>query len=331
MSAINVPRSASAWRDVRPLVGRAGLTLLTAVLVAFIGSSVCYLLLYLTPINAAAAILGGSGSAAQVHRLAVSLGTTQSFAQQYWHWLSHALRGDLGQSYFTRLPVSSSIAQRFPVDFSIALLAIVLAAAVGLAAGIAAARRPGGIVDRAVTTCCGLAVSIPEFWSGILLILIFAVAFRALPGSGYVAFTASPVGWFEHSILPAVSLALVPAAAIARQLRTSLVSVLSENYIVGARVRGLGPRRVLFGHAVRNAAGPAVAALGFQIPHLMGGAVVAETVFGLPGLGQLALQGAQDKDMPVIQGVLVVLIGLVLVANLLVNALLGWLHPESKG
>lgn len=321
--------SPSAARFLRTL-RRAGLLLVGVVPIAFISTSICYLLLYITPINAADEILGAAGTPAQIHKLAVQLGTNKSFFAQYGSWLTNVLHGNFGTSYFTRIPVGTSIVQRFPVDLSIAVLAILISLTLGFSGGILAATRQGGIIDKLVTIVCSIAHAIPEFWSGILLVLVFAVAFRALPATGWVAPSQDLWGWFTHAIMPAFSLSIVPAAGIARQLRTSLVGVMGENFVIGARVRGLGPKRVLFRHALRNGAGPAIAAFGLHIPSLVGGAVIAETVFGLPGLGQFVLLGAQDKDMPVVQGVLVVLIVVVLAANLVVNVALDWLHPQAR-
>jgi peptide/nickel transport system permease protein len=304
--------------------------LLTVVPIALFSTSICYGLLYLSPVNAAAVIYGQAGTPAKIHQLAITLGLNRPYLVQYFSWLGDALRGQLGNSYYTHLPVAQGIMQRIPVDLMIGGLALIFAVIIGFGAGIAAALRRGKLLDRLVTSGAAVAQTIPEFWLGILLIIVFAVHLHALPAAGYVTPTQSFTGWFEHAIMPAVSLCFVPAAGIARQVRTGMVGVLGENFIIGAAVRGLRRRRIVFGHALRNAAGPAVTVIGTMIPHLLGGAIIAEQVFGLPGIGQYALQGAQGKDMPVIQGVLLVLIALVLACNILVNAALGWLRPETR-
>lgn len=325
---------ARAWRRTAHLLRRLGLLAATIIPVAFFSSLICYGLLYLSPVNAAAEILGASGQSgavekAEIHRLAVQLGSNRPFFAQYFSWLGGALHGQLGTSYFTRLPVGSSIMQRLPVDLTIGGLALLFAVVLGFGAGIIAGWYRGGILDRLITVFSAAALTMPAFWVGILLVILFAVQLRVLPATGYVA--PSDFGsWFTHALLPAVSLSLVPAAGIARQVRTSLVGVLAENYIVGARVRGLSNRSILFRHALRNAAGPAVTVIGMVIPLLVGEAIIAEQVFGLPGIGQFALQAAQEKDMPVIQGVLLVLIAVVLACNIVVDLALGWLRPETK-
>jgi peptide/nickel transport system permease protein len=315
----------------RSMLRRTGTLLLTIVPVAFLSSAICYGLLYLSPFNAAEAILGEGGSPANVRKLALALGTNRSYFDQYWIWLSHALEGNLGVSYYTHIAVTTTIAQKLPVDLTIGALSLVIGIVLGLTAGIVAALNHGRLVDRAVTAVCAVAHTIPEFWLGILLLIIFAVDLHVVPALGYVTPQSDFPGWLQHAILPAISLSLIHASAIARQTRTALVGVLSENFMVGARVRGLSRARMLIGHALRYAFGPAVTVIGMSIPALIGGAVIVEQVFGLPGIGQFAYQSAQDKDMPAIQGVLLVLICIVLACNVLVNIILGWLRPETKG
>lgn len=303
----------------------------TVVPVAFLSSVICYGLLYLSPFNVAEAILGEGGSAASIHKLALQLGTNRSYFSQYWTWLKHTLSGNLGISYYNHVPVVTSIAQKLPVDLSITALALVIGCTVGLGAGVVAALNRGRLLDRVVTGLCSVAHTIPSFWFGILLLIVFAVDLRMVPALGYTSPSVSLSGWFGHAIIPALSLALVPSSAVARQTRTALVGALAENFIVGARVRGLRRGRVLVGHALRYALGPAITVIGVEIPALIGGAVVIEQVFGLPGIGQFAVQSAQNKDMPAIQGVLMVLICIVLASNVIVNVVLGWLRPEAKG
>jgi peptide/nickel transport system permease protein len=160
-----------------------------------------------------------------------------------------------------------------------------------------------------------------------MAIVLFSVTLRWLPSGGYVPLTQDPVAWLEHMLLPGVTLGLTVAASVARQLRTSLVAELERDYVVGARVRGLSSGRVLFVHVLRNAAAPAVATVGLAVPTLLGGAVIAESIFGLPGLGQLALNGATSHDIPVIQGVLITTVAIVIVSNLAVDAVIARLRP----
>ena len=280
--------------------------------------------------NPAATVLGQDATPGQIAQLNHQFGLDKPFLVQYFDWLGHALTGNLGVSYFTSIPVGTSIGQAFPVDLSLALLALTFAVVFGGAAGITAALRAGGWFDRAVSAVCSGLATVPPFLVGITLIVLFAVIFRLLPSGGYVPFTQDPGQWLRFALLPSIALSAEGAAAIARQLRTSLVGALQENYVLGAAARGLSVRRTVFRHVLRNAAGPALTVLGVQVPLLIGGAVVAEKMFALPGVAQLALQAGSERDVPVIQGALLVTIGVVLVSNIIVNAVLFRITPQAR-
>ena len=322
-------RPAPLWRVARRLAG--GVAVIVPIVA--ISSFITYSLGSLSGSDPAATILGQSGTAvtpASLHRLDSALGLDKPLVAQWLNWLGHAVQGDLGRSYFTQIPVSQSISQRFPVDLSVVALAALIAIVVGGSAGIVAATRRGGIVDRTITLICSVLSTLPAFVVGIVLVVIFAMGLRMLPGNGYVPPGQSVSQWLSHIILPSLALAAQVSVDIARQLRTSLVAVLEQNYIVGAKVRGLSRRRILFGHALRNAAGPALAVLGYSVPLLITGAVAAEAVFSLPGLGQLVLSASETHDIPVVQGVLLVTSCFVIVCNLTVNELLRWLRPGDE-
>ena len=315
-----------------PRAARLGGGLAVLVPIVFLSTFITYSLGALSNSNPAATILGqDAATPAAVARLDRTLGLDHPLIVQYWHWLTQAVQGNLGRSYFTQIPVAQSIAQRLPVDLSIALLAVVLAVLLGGTAGMVAAVRRGGWIDRAVTAVCSAVSTLPAFVVGIILVVLFAVTFHLLPASGYVGPSTSVPQWLKFIILPSLALSLQVAADIARQLRTSLVSVLERNYIVGAKVRGLPYRRVLVRHALRNAAGPALVVLGNDFPQMLAGAVAAEVVFSLPGLGQLLLESAQTRDIPVVQGLLLVVSTFVIVVNLVVNTTLNWLYRTGDG
>jgi peptide/nickel transport system permease protein len=341
MAVIDLPRTAAAGGDAaappgrrrgRTALARLGGGLAVLVPIVAISTFITYSLGALSNSNPAATILGqDAATPAAVAKLDHALGLDHSLIVQYWHWLTQAAQGNLGRSYFTQIPVAQSIAQRLPVDLSIALLAVLLAAVIGGTAGTAAAVRRGGWLDRGVTMACSAVSTLPAFVIGIMLVVLFAVTAHLLPANGYVGPTTSIPQWLEHIILPSLALSLQVAADIARQLRTSLVEVLEQNYIVGARVRGLPYRRILLRHALRNAAGPALTILGNDFPIMLAGAVAAEAVFSLPGLGQLLLESAQTRDIPVVQGLLLVISCFVIVVNLIVNTTLNWLYRTSDG
>jgi peptide/nickel transport system permease protein len=322
-------RARRFWR-----AGRAprGVLRIVAVPVAvfLLASFITYGLGALGGANPAAAVLGDTATPADIVRINHQFGLDRPFLVQYVTWLGHALTGNLGQSYFTSIPVATSVRQALPVDLSIAVLALLIAVVVGGAAGIAAALRQGGRLDRTVTLVCSGLATVPPFVVGVALIVIFAVTFKVLPSGGYVGLSTDPGQWLRFAILPALALSVEGAAAIARQLRTSLVGALRENYVVGAAARGLSTRRTLFRHVLRNAAGPALTVVGLEIPNLIGGAVVAEKIFNLPGVAQLALQAGSEHDIPVIQGTLLVTVGVVLVSNIAVNLALVRLNPQSR-
>jgi peptide/nickel transport system permease protein len=315
----------------RVILARLGGGLAVLVPIVLLSSFITYSLGAMSNSDPAATILGQNATPAAVARLNHSLGLDRPLVVQYWDWLTQAAHGNLGRSYFTQIPVTQSISQRLPVDLSIALLAVVLAVLIGGTAGAAAAVRRGGWFDRGVTAACSAASTFPAFVVGIILVVLFATTVHLLPANGYVGPSTSTGQWLAHIILPSLALSLQVSANIARQLRTSLVQVLEQNYIVGARVRGLPYRRILVRHALRNAAGPALTILGNDFPQMLAGAVAAEAVFSLPGLGQLLLESAQTRDIPVVQGLLLVISSFVIVVNLVVNTTLTWLYRTNDG
>jgi peptide/nickel transport system permease protein len=316
----------------RELASRLAGGLAVLVPIVFLSSFITYSLGALSNSDVAATILGQDAAApAAVARLNRALGLDRPLLVQYWHWLTQAARGNLGVSYFTQIPVAQSISQRLPVDLSIAVLAVLLAVVIGGSAGTIAAVRRGSWFDRGVTAACSAVSTLPAFVIGIALVAIFAVTIHLLPASGYVGPTTSVPQWLKFIILPSFALSLQVSADVARQLRTSLVSVLDQNYITGAKVRGLPYRRILVRHALRNAAGPALVVLGNDFPLMLAGAVAAEVVFSLPGLGQLLLESAQTRDIPVVQGLLLVVSVFVIVVNLIVNTVLNWLYRTESG
>jgi peptide/nickel transport system permease protein len=278
----------------------------------------------------AASALGETATAEDIARLNHEFGLDQPFLLRYVSWLGNALTGDLGSSWFTHIPVAQSIAQRLPVSASIAAFALLLAVVVGGTAGILAALNRGRLLDRVITGVSSFLSTIPAFVAGIALIIVFGLLIPLFPTGGYVPPEAGVGRWLLCLVLPAVALSLDATADISRQLRTGLVGALQENYVTGALVRGLGRHRIVFEHALRNAAGPALAVIGLHLPRLIGGAVITEVVFAMPGLGQLASESALKGDVPVVQGSLLVAVGIVLVSSIVVNIALKRLQPGGR-
>ncbi|MEU6854005.1 ABC transporter permease [Actinacidiphila alni] len=329
--AATLPRRRSALARRSLLAPRPiGAAVLTTVTVFLLSSLLTFALGALSDANPGAAVLGETATPADIARMNHAFGLDRPLVVQYVAWLGHALTGDLGRSWFTTLPVADSVFQALPVDLSIAGLALLIAVLLGAAGGIAAAYSNGGRLDRAITAVCSVLGTLPAFVVAIGLIAVVSVQLGWLPSGGYTAFGDDPVQWVRFAALPAFALSLDAAANVARQLRASLVGELRANYVTGAAMRGLSARRVLFGHVLRNAAGPALTVLGMSVPMLIGGAVVTERIFNLPGIAQLSLQAAQQHDVPVIQGTLLVTVAVVLLANIAINAGLLALNPAAR-
>lgn len=330
-----VPEAAGATRAARPrrvvpLLRAAVSTLVITVTVLLLASVVTFALGAVSDSNPAAAVLGETATPDDIARLDHEFGLDRPLVVQYLSWVGNAVQGDLGRSWFTTIPVTDSIRQALPVDLSIAALALLLAVLIGGGAGIGAALSNGGLLDRLVTLVCSVLATLPPFVIGIALIVVFSVKLQLLPAGGYVPIEQDPLQWLRFAILPSLALSLDVAASIARQLRTSLVTSLGENYAVGAEMRGYGRSRVLFGHVLRNAAGPTLAVIGLAIPLIVGGAVITERLFGLPGVAQLALQSAERGDVPVVLGTLLVTAVVVVAASLVVNVLQTVLNPVAR-
>ncbi len=311
-----------AARRTWPVLRTALTTLATAVTVFVIATFATFVLGAASGSNPAAVALGEVATQADVDRLNRVFGLDRPLLVRYVDWISHAALGDLGTSWFTTIPVADSIAQAFPVSLSIAAGAILLALLFGFSGGVVAAVTRGGIIDRVVTVASTVSATVPAFVAAIALILLFAYALPVFPVAGYVPPHVSVTGWLMCLVLPSIALSLDAGADIARQLRTSLVGTLRENYIVGARVHGLAPWRIVFRHALPIASTPALSVLGVHAPRLIGGAVITEVIFGMPGLGQLANRAALQGDIPVVQGVLLVTIFMVVIIGAVINLII---------
>jgi peptide/nickel transport system permease protein len=245
-------------------------------------------------------------------------------------YVGGVLRGDLGKSLRTGLPVGQELLRRFPVTIELAALGLLVAIVVGLPVGILAARRRGRAGDYLATAFVMLGLSIPSFWLAILLILFFALRLGWLPPTAYISPAESLTGNLQHMILPALSVGLVLAAAITRIVRSSLLEVLSRHYVRTARAKGVSESAVVLRHALRNALIPVITVVGLQFGTLLGGTVIIEQIFGLPGVGRYALEGINLRDYPVIQGaVLSIALAFVLV-NLAIDTAYGFLDPRIR-
>ena len=277
-----------------------------------------FLLIHISPGDPAALIAGDFATGDDIVKLRIALGLDQPLWRQFLIWLGKLAQGDLGTSIFTQVPVSTLLAQRIEPTLSIAVLTIVLAVLIAVPLGTLAAYRAGSWIDRLVMLFSVLAFSVPVFLIGYLLIYGFAVKLGWFPVQGYVSISEGVGPWLRSLVLPCVNLALVYLALITRMTRATVLEVLSEDYIRTARAKGLGVLAVLM-HALRNAAIPIATTVGVGIALLIGGVVVTETVFAIPGIGRLVVDSVQQHDYPMIQSVLLISAGVYVLINLLID------------
>lgn len=249
---------------------------------------------------------------------------------QFGQWLTAAVRGDLGSSLRTGRPVGADLALRFPVTLELTLLSLVVALAIALPVGVFAALYRGRWPDHLGSVFALLGLSVPGFFLGILLILLFSLRLGWLPPAGYVPFGEDPIANLRHLVLPALSLGLILAAATARIVRSTLLEVLGRDFVRTARAKGLSEPAVILRHALRTALIPVVTVVGLQFGQLLGGAVIIEQVFSLPGVGRFALEGINLRDYPVVQGAVLLIAAAFVVVNLLVDVLYTVIDPRVR-
>ncbi|MGO4690852.1 ABC transporter permease [Glaciibacter sp. 2TAF33] len=303
--------------------------LISGVVVLFVVSSLTFFMLYFSATSVARNILGETATQDQVHLKEVELGLDQPLLSRYFGWLGGVLHGDFGVSWFTSQPVVDSILGRLPTTLSIVLVTIVIAAVLATLFGVAAAVRRGW-VDRVLQIVSIGASAIPQFVVAIILVTAFAIGLRWFPATGYVPIGDSVAGWAASITLPIIALAIGTVASTAQQVRSAVINVLSRDYVRTLRSRGLAPREILFRHVLRGAAPAGLTVLSLQFIGMLGGVVVIEQIFALPGLGFLALQSTTQGDMPVLMGVVVYIVIIVVVVNLLVDLAVGWLNPKAR-
>jgi peptide/nickel transport system permease protein len=273
--------------------------------------------------------VGLNASKADTDRKAHELGLDRPLPARYWTWVSHAARGDLGTSWFTSLPVRSMLVTKMPVTLSIVGVALLWSAIASVVLGIAAARYRGWL-DRLVQVSVVVGFAIPSFVVALVLVTFLAVRFRVFPATGYTAPGTSPRDWLVGVTLPAVSLAIGATAATAQQVRSALIEVLNQDFVRTLRSRGLPEHSILYKHALRNAASPALTVLSLQFIGLLSGAIVIEKVFALQGIGSMLLTAGVQGDIPAVLGVVVASVAVVVVVNLLIDLANAWLNPKVR-
>jgi peptide/nickel transport system permease protein len=304
--------------------------LAAAIPVLFLITLVVFIVVYFIPGDPAMVILGHDANAQALAAVRHSLGLDRPLHERYLIWLSHVLRGDLGLSILSRKPVLLMIAQALPVTLHLVLLSMLLAVLISVPCGTIAALKHNTWVDLLVSSWSLFGLSVPGFWLGMVLIYIFSAQLKWVPLQGYISPFSDFWGSLRSMALPVVTLGVFLSGPQTRYLRASMLDVLAQEHVVVARAKGLRARSVIARHVLRNALIPFVTVLGIQFGYLLGGAVVIEEIFALPGLGRLAVNGIESRDYPVVQGiVLVVATGFVLV-NILVDALYSVLDPRIR-
>lgn len=291
---------------------------------------VVFALIRFVPGDPAAVMVGDLDDPTVIEDVRRNLGLDQPMVVQFGIWLENVIHGDLGNSIMTGEPVLGALLQRFTVTAQIVLLSVIAAIVVAIPAGLLAAARQNSRGDVTTMFVVILAMSIPSFWIGILLILIFGVQLGWLPTIGYVSVTESLGEGLRYLILPVIALLLGEMAALTRMMRSSTIEILRLEYIMHARAKGLPESTVLWRHALPNAFAPVLTLLGLMLGSLLGGAVVIETVFTLPGLGRFLVEGIYARDYPVVQGALLLVAGIYVISNLLVDLLYPMFDPRVR-
>lgn len=303
---------------------------LQAIPVVFLASVGVFLLLHLLPGDPAQMLAGSDTSPETLEAIRQDLGLNEPLPVQYLVWLEHVLRGDLGKSIFSKIPVSTLMWQRLPATLELAVAGEILTILIGIPLGVIAAVTQRSRVDMGITSVISLGLAIPNFWLGILLIILFAVVLGWMPPGGRGDFSKDPLTALKFIALPAITLALPAAMNLSRLTKASVLDVLYEDYVRTARAKGLSHRFVVVKHVLRNALIPVITAVGLEFGRLLGGAIIVESVFTWPGLGTLMLTSIGNRDYVIVQAGLLLLVVIFIVVNLLTDIAYGFLDPRIR-
>ena len=291
---------------------------------------IVFLMLRLSPGDPAAIIAGDHATSDEIAEIREHLGLDRPLLEQFIRWLGQLVSGDFGVSIYMEQPVLGLILERVEPTLALAISTMIFAIALAVPLGVIAAWRAGSWVDQTIMALSVLAFSVPVFLIGYGLVMGFSLALELLPVQGFVSISEDPIGFLQHILLPTVALGLVYTALLARITRATMLEVLQQDYIRTARATGAGQRNILFLHALKNAAVPIVTVIGIGIALLIGGAVVTETVFNLPGLGNLVVRAVLRRDYPVIQGALLVIAGIYVIINFTIDVLYVFVDPRVR-
>ena len=296
----------------------------------FVASLVIFACIEIVPGDPASFMLGVNAQPDTVNALREELGLNTSHTQRYVSWISGLLKGDLGTSYTYRSPVSDIVSDRLQVSVPLALYALTLTILIAFPVGVLAAAWRGSAVDLFVMGATQLGIAVPNFWFAILMVIVFAINLGWFSAGGFPGWDAGILAVIKALTLPAVALALPQASILARVMRSSLLDTLSEDYIRSARAKGLSRRQVMWRHALRNAMIPVLTIIGLQFSFLLAGAIIIENVFFLPGLGRLVFQAITQRDLIVVESVVMLLVFAVVLVNFLVDLAYAWVDPRLR-
>ena len=306
-----------------------GRNLLAGIVMVFVISTLTFFLLGSNGASIARTLLGENATPAQIEAKEHALGLDRGLFERYMDWITHALRGDLGDSWPTNQPVSSALMDRLPVTLSLAIVAVLVTGIVSVFIGVVAAYR-GGWIDRVVQVLGIAGFAMPGVWLALILVLVFAITLAWLPATGYVPIGKSLSGWAAALALPVIAISVSSVAATAQQVRGAMIDTLNQDYVRTLRSRGLPERSVVLRHALRNAAPAGLTVLSLEFISLLGSTVVIERIFALPGIGSMVLDATVGGDSPQVLGVVVMMVLVVVIVNLAIDLLNGWLNPKVR-
>ncbi|QND53517.1 ABC transporter permease [Phyllobacterium sp. 628] len=304
---------------------------LIGILTLLAASIVVFIVLEIVPGDPVRLMLGINATEDAVQALQQQMGLDQPLLTRYFSWIGGLLTGDFGKSYTYSVPVLNLITERIAVSLPLALISLFLSTIIAIPVGLFSASRRGTLADSGTMGIAQIGVAIPNFWFALLLVYVFAVSLRLVPAGGFPGWNAGLWAGFKSLILPSIALGLPQAAILARVTRSALLDVLGEDYIRTARAKGLTRRKVLYRHALRNALIPILTILGLQFAFLLAGTIIIENVFYLPGLGRLVFQAITQRDLIVVEGVVMLLVATVILVNLLVDLSYALVDPRLRG
>lgn len=306
--------------------------LLYGILVLFIMVTFIFIVMRLVPGDVVKLQLADAGAVTdeQIEALEAELGLDKSIGAQLIDWTANAIRGDLGTSLWSKQPVTEMVLERLPVTIQLTLMAVVIALIIGIPIGVISAVKHNSLLDNFLRITAVGGLSIPNFWLGLILITVLSIFFNWIPPLGYQPFTENPIVNLQQMILPAIVLAVTLSASVIRMTRSALLEVLHSDFIRTVRAKGAKESLVIYKHALRNSLVSVVTLIGLQIGTLLGGTVVLESIFSLPGLGSLIFETVNSRDYPVVQSAVLVFGGMFLLVNLLVDLMYGWIDPRIR-